>query len=170
MCLEKLIALGAEKIILYGWCGSLQKELRAMDVLVPTECLSEEGTSEHYRKEGYRGDKVIHSSPELRELLCRNLTTNGIDFQQGSLWTTDAPYRETEEKVAAYSARGISGVDMEYAALCAVAAFRGIEFAAVTLVSDELLSRPWKPEYSFKAFKKKSRHLLTLLSDMAGSL
>ena len=42
LCLEKLIALGAEKIILYGWCGSLQERLHGMDILVPTSGLSEE--------------------------------------------------------------------------------------------------------------------------------
>ena len=162
LCLEKLIALGAKKIILYGWCGSLQERLHGMDILVPTSGLSEEGTSRHYQSG--KSCEIIHSTT-LRNRLCRILTDKSIEFQQGPLWTTDAPYRETKKKITDYAARGIYGVDMEYAALCTVAAFRKAQLAAVMLVSDELLKSPWKPHYSFKAFKKRSRELLTLLCD-----
>jgi uridine phosphorylase len=166
LCLEKLIALGAKKIILYGWCGSLREKLHSMDILVPTSGLSEEGTSRHYQPGG-SGD--IIPSTTLRNRLCRILTDTLVEFQQGPLWTTDAPYRETREKVTDYAAQGIYGVDMEYSALCTVAAFRKVHLAAVMLVSDELQKSPWKPHYSFKAFKKRSRELLTLLCDAARS-
>jgi purine-nucleoside phosphorylase len=165
MCLEKLIALGAKKIILYGWCGSLRQQLHAMDVLIPTEALSEEGTSQHYQADKTRN--AITPDPILRTRLCDGLSEAGIDFQQGPLWTTDAPYRETRTKVVAYGEQGVYGVDMEYAALCTVAAFRGVELAAVMLVSDELWRHPWKPQYSFKKFKKKSRKMLLLLCEQA---
>ncbi len=166
LCLEKLIALGADKIILYGWCGSLQEDLHAMDVLVPTSGLCEEGTSQHYQA-GPNADSLPSSA--LRERLCSSLSNTSIDFQQGPVWTTDAPYRETRRKVADYAARGVYGVDMEYTALCSVAAFRRVQLAAVMLVSDELRQPEWKPHYSFKKFKKRSRELLTLLCDIAGS-
>ena len=161
MCLEKFIALGAKKIILYGWCGSLHENLQAMDIFLPTEALSEEGTSGHYRT----GQEEPTSSPALRSSLDKILTNADQDFQQGKIWTTDAPYRETDKKVGEYAAKGVYGVDMEYAALCTVAAFRGVELAAVMLVSDELWRKPWKPQYSFKKFKKKSKTILTLLHD-----
>ncbi len=162
LCLEKLIALGAKRIVLYGWCGSLQKELRAMDVLLPTEALSEEGTSPHYQDQAEQGRAITPSSllcPHLQKILA----AAAISFHQGRVWTTDAPYRETRKKIADYAAQGICGVDMEYSALCTVAAFRGVEFAAVLLVSDELWQQPWKPHYSRKEFRRKSKKLLILL-------
>ncbi|MCI5223671.1 MAG: phosphorylase [Candidatus Electrothrix sp. AR4] len=168
MCLEKLIVLGAKKIILYGWCGSLQKQLHAMDVLVPTEALSEEGTSQHYQTDN--GKIPITPSSGLRTHLCDGLSDAGIDFQQGPLWTTDAPYRETRTKVIDYGEKGLFGVDMEYAALCTVATFRGVELAAVMLVSDELWRQPWTPQYSFKQFKKKSKKKLLLLCGLVQKL
>jgi uridine phosphorylase len=164
LCLEKLIALGAKRIVLYGWCGSLQQELRAMDVLLPTEALSEEGTSPHYQEQAGQG-RAITPSSALCAHLQDILSAADIPFHQGKVWTTDAPYRETRTKVADYAAQGICGVDMEYSALCTVAAFRGVEFAAVLLVSDELQQQPWKPQYSRKAFRRKSGRLLTLLCD-----
>lgn len=164
LCLEKLIALGAKKIILYSWCGSLRQELRGMDILVPTHGLSEEGTSRHYLPDTNR---EITASTLLRNQLCRLLKEKYIKFQEGPLWTTDAPYRETIDKVTDYAKRGVYGVDMEYSALCTVAAFRSVQLAAVMLVSDELHHSPWKPHFSFKTFKQRSQELLILLSDTA---
>ncbi|MCI5166182.1 MAG: phosphorylase [Candidatus Electrothrix sp. GM3_4] len=169
MCLEKLIALGAKKIILYGWCGSLQEELRAMDVLLPTEALSEEGTSRHYQDqnqdEEQNGQYRIRASPTLHARLGSILTTADFSYQTGKIWTTDAPYRETRTKIADYAGQRVYGVDMEFSALCAVAAFRGVELAAAMLVSDEVWRQPWQPQFSRKEFKRKSRKLLTLLCD-----
>ncbi len=48
LTLEKLIALGARRIIVYGWCGSLRETLRTGDILLPTWARSDEGTSAHY--------------------------------------------------------------------------------------------------------------------------
>ncbi len=162
MCLEKLIALGAKKVILYGWCGSLQEELRALDVLLPTEALSEEGTSAHYM------DEPVPASPALHKELGGILTAADFSYQSGKIWTTDAPYRETRTKIIDYAAQGIYGVDMEFSALCTVAAFRGIELAAAMLVSDEVWRQPWQPQFSQKEFKRKSRSLLTLLATRCG--
>jgi len=173
MCLEKLIALGAKKIILYGWCGSLQEGLRAMDVLLPTEALSEEGTSRHYQAQsqdqckgqnGHQQERMF-ASPTLHTHLGSILTAADFPYQTGKIWTTDAPYRETRTKVADYAGQGINGVDMEFSALCTVAAFRGVELAAAMLVSDEVWQQPWQPQFSRKEFKRKSRKLLMLLCD-----
>jgi len=168
MCLEKLIALGAKKVILYGWCGSLREELRALDVLLPTEALSEEGTSAHYTQS--EGRQVPDASPSLYKKLAELLATADFSYQSGKIWTTDAPYRETRTKIAEYAAQGIYGVDMEFSALCTVAAFRGIELAAVMLVSDEIWRQPWQPQFSQKEFKLRSRSLLTLLATRCGTI
>ena len=165
LCLEKLIALGAENIILYGWCGSLHKNLHAMDVLVPTHALIEEGTSNHYLP----GEQTVLPSSPLAGMLRSALSEEGISVQHGPVWTTDAPYRETRHKVIAYGEQGIVAVDMEYSALCTVALHRQVRLAAVMLVSDELCRLPWKPSYSFKKFKQRSGELLTLLCEIAGT-
>ncbi|MCI5157985.1 MAG: phosphorylase [Candidatus Electrothrix sp. AUS1_2] len=162
MCLEKLIALGAKRIVLYGWCGSLQEELRVTDVFLPTEALSEEGTSCHYQDQAGQG-RAIAPSPALCSHLRNILTGANIPFCEGKIWTTDAPYRETRTKIVDYARQGIYAVDMEFSALCSVAAFRGVDLAAAMLVSDEVWRLPWQPQFSGKEFKRKSRTLLTLL-------
>jgi purine-nucleoside phosphorylase len=86
------------------------------------------------------------------------------------VWTTDAPYRESVAQVNQLSEQDILGVDMEYAALIAAAAFRRVELTAVMLVSDELWSGKWKPGFRTKEFKKKSRDILHFLADFCSDL
>lgn len=155
ICLEKLIALGARNIILYGWCGSLVPHLFAQDLLVPTWALSEEGTSQHYG-----GDKRVQPDHYLRAWFYEILSDAGYFPAAGPVWTTDAPYRETREKVRQCTDEGIVAVDMEYAALCTVARFRGAHVTSLMLVSDELWRTPWKPLYGQRGFRDRSGNML----------
>ncbi|MBV5317540.1 MAG: nucleoside phosphorylase [Desulfobulbaceae bacterium] len=157
ICLEKLIALGATRIVLYGWCGSLIPSLRVGDLFVPTGCLSEEGTSSHYPPPAHPFDESFSLA------LCNALSTKGYQTKRGAIWTTDAVYRETRDKVQRYGTQGLMAVDMEYAALRAVAAFRGVSLAAVLLVSDELYHQEWTPRFHQKTFRTESKNLIDQL-------
>lgn len=159
LAVEKLIALGTKKIIVYGWCGALNDELRAGDILLPTWAISEEGTSGHYPIQGRP-----ESSQAMRSFLQSDLRKTGRKIVEAPIWTTDAPYRETREKIDNYASQGVMGVDMEFSALCTVAAFRKIEMAAVLLVSDELWHDEWRPDFRNKGFRKESRQLVRLLA------
>ena len=165
LTLEKLIALGAHRIIVYGWCGSLNDTLRIGDVLLPTWAMSTEGTSAHY---------PVNFRPEshapTRQTLSEGLAAQGLTALSGPVWTTDAPYRESVAQVKELSEQNILGVDMEYAALIAAAAFRRVELTAVLLVSDELFHEKWKPGFRTKDFKKKSRDILHFLTDTCATL
>ncbi len=161
MALEKLIALGAKKIIALGWCGSLSEKLQVGDILLPTETVCEEGTSAHYPVEG-----LIKPDSGLLQTLSSQLANLNGNVHQGGCWTTDAPFRELREKVSRYRENGILGVDMETSALLNLAAFRSVKLASVLLVSDETWREPWQPMFNRKAFKQKSRLLFeTLLTN-----
>jgi len=163
LTLEKLIACGARNIILMGWCGGLQSDLKIADIVVPTGAVSEEGTSTHYPCR-----LPLAPSSALTDRLRHFLLQKDHTVHDGSMWSTDAPYRETVAKVTRYIEKGVLGVDMEFSALCAVAAFRGVSLAAVLLVSDLLSpSSPWRPGYSGKTFRKKNRQLTELLFSFA---
>lgn len=112
--------------------------------------MSEEGTSRHYPLPGKR----IGPSSLLARHLSNALVHQGVTFHEGKIWTTDAPYRETEDKVAAYSSEGALAVEMEMSALFKVALFRGIELAGLLVVSDELGSLSWKRGFDRPEFKK----------------
>lgn len=165
MVLEKLIALGATKIIIYGWCGSLVQSLRAGEIFLPNRAFSEEGTSVHYPVAA-----PPEPHPDLHRQLAMTLTTHGHTVRQGPIWTTDAPYRETRQKIRDYGQRGIMAVDMEFSALCAVAAFRRVSLAAAMLVSDELFHESWRPLYQNRSFKKKSVAIFRNLAQLLPAL
>jgi len=61
----------------------------------------------------------------------------------------------------------VVAVDMEFSALCAVACFRNIEFAAVLIVSDELWGKTWRPGFSSNVFiETKGKALDIVLAGM----
>ena len=164
MNLEKVIALGARRIIMYGWCGAIDDRLQVGDVVVGGAPVSGEGTSRYYPTQG-----VPMPSRELCSTLGAALGRAGITYTQGSIWSTDAPYREERTMIRdLHQNAGVACVDMEYSALCAAAAFRGVEFAALLLVSDELYRREWTPGYVRAEFRQKSRQLVDLL--LAGDI
>ena len=158
MTLEKLIALGGKQFIVYGWCGSLQQDICTGDMVLPTWAASEEGTSLHYPTQ-----QPATATDSLRHRLAEHLSNFGIKTFSGPVWTTDAPYRETRQKVTTYREQGILGVEMEFAALAAVAAFRKVELAAALLVSDELWREQWTPGFQRKDFRQKNRTMVDSL-------
>ena len=165
ICLEKLIALGARRIIVFGWCGSLQPDLGVGELVLPTWAISEEGTSAHYPVA-----ERVESSLRLRRDLKDFFAGRGKKLREGPIWTTDALYRETREKVVRYGAEGILAVDMECSALMQVAAFRQVELAAVLMVSDLLWQDPWQPAFQSKEFRNRSQELVAELFRCVGAL
>ncbi|MBU4260874.1 MAG: nucleoside phosphorylase [Proteobacteria bacterium] len=162
MALEKLIALGCKDVLVYGWCGSLAPGLTAGDIFLPTWSLSEEGTSAHYPlATGPAADE------DLRRQLATFLQQEGYPVQEGPIWTTDAPFRETRQKVQEYGRQGIMAVDMEFSALSTVATYRSVNLAAAMLVSDELHHEAWRPIFASKVFKKKSLEIFLAMSRFA---
>lgn len=149
MLQEKLIALGSREVILFGWTGGLQSHLSFGDIVLPVGVISEEGTSSHYLPQERPGP-----SPSLFQALYKKLEGEGQHPFCGTVWTTDAPYRETVEKVRTYRDQGVLGVDMETSAVFTVGAFRGIETAALLLVSDDLSRLYWRPGFRDPRFQE----------------
>jgi len=163
MLLEQLVAMGGGRFVLFGTCGALTPDLAVGDVVLPDTAVSEEGTSAHYPL-AFRPA----AAPALRRKLGRYLASRGVPAAQGPVWTTDAPFRETREKVAEYGEQGVLAVDMEFSALIAVAAFRGVDLAAVMVVSDLLWGGEWRPGFGDRRFRNRVRHLGDLLVEFCG--
>jgi uridine phosphorylase len=165
LTLEKLIALGAKRVILFGWCGAIAKHLQVGDILVPAEALSGEGTSRYYFPDAVAG-------PDLE--FCKQVVTvlekKGLSVHRGCVWSTDAVYREDRRMLKKLRAQGgVEAIDMEFSALCAVAKFRKIQFSAVLVVSDELWGNSWRPGFSKKSFIEHKQQALRQLLEQIGS-
>ena len=165
MGLEKLIAMGAERIWVYGWCGSLQPDLKIGDLVIPTEAVSEEGTSRHYPV----GERPVRTDEALNHKVEAALKKEGYAFRKGTVWTTDAPYRETPHKVKTYRGKGVLAVEMEMSALITLAVFRSVRLAGLLVVSDELFDLKWRTGFKDTKFKDTSRGAAELLLQVIAS-
>ena len=61
-----------------------------------------------------------------------------MQMHRGASWTTDAPFRETEEMIAACRANGILAVEMEAAALYALAQVRQYAIVCFAHVTNQM--------------------------------
>ena len=148
MALERCAAQGVKHLIVLGLAGSLRPEVRSGEFLVATSARSEEGTGAHYQPEKFPplpGEKALAAVEAA-------LRAEGLPFHRGPVWTTDAIYRETKDKVKRYGEAGVLAVDMELSALFTAARFRGVELAALLVISDELATLKWKPGFVKPAF------------------
>jgi hypothetical protein len=164
MGMEKVIALGAKRVWGIGWCGSIQPDLTIGDFVIPVDCISEEGTSAHYPI----GDRI----PGSDALLCG--TMDGLlskrcerACRRGTIWTTDAPYRETPSKVRRLQEKGVLAVEMEMSALMTLAIYRSVSFAALLVVSDELFDLRWRPGFKNPIFRQSCRSAGELILEIA---
>lgn len=137
--LEEVIASGCRAFVVCGGAGSLRADLVTGHLVVATSALRDEGTSHHYAPAA----RTIDADPRATQVLVELLEQRGLPFVAGRTWTTDAPYRETAGKVAARRAEGCVTVEMEAAALMAVAAFRGVPLAQVVYAGDDLSGEQW---------------------------
>lgn len=149
MLLEKLAVYGIKNLFVLGCCGSLQDNIKTGDLIIPIEAIREEGTSFHYAD----SDFTPRASSKITELVSEVCSDKEAPFHKGKTWTTDAPYRETGERVTEYKNSNVLGVEMELSALFTVAALKRIELGGLLVVSDELSSLKWNKGFHTKAFK-----------------
>jgi nucleoside phosphorylase len=151
MVLETLIAWGARKIIFLGWCGSISNSVKIGDIIIPDAAIIDEGTSRHYQNHDSR---LSYPSEPMLTRLRAGMNQNQIHFQSGTVWSTDAIYRETRKQVEYYQGQQAVAVEMEISALFTVARFRKADLGAIAVVSDELDSFKWRPGFKLDEFKR----------------
>lgn len=161
MILETLVAWGARRFLFYGWCGSIDETIRPGDVIVPHAAFVDEGTSTHY---GHAIGECVHAA-STNDLLKTRLRDSELPFSEGTIWTTDAIYRETPSKIQRFQELGASGVEMEVSALFSVARHLGVELGALLLVSDRVSPSQWHPGFREPAFLENRSRLIELLVD-----
>ena len=131
--LEIIIAIGCEKLFIFGLCGAISPDLRIGDVIIPSEVLREEGVSHHYTPFG------INAKPDkdMLEVLTNYLASSeSYTIHISKTVTTDAVFRETITKELNWRSKGVLGVDMEVSALFTVAQYHRIPAVALLIVSD----------------------------------
>jgi nucleoside phosphorylase len=147
MVLETLIAWGASRFVFVGWCGTISPSLPVGGLLLPNDALIDEGTSRHYPSPTESADGRCRPSVRMQEIIAEGLTEADIGFQRGTVWSTDAIFRETPSQLRYHRARGAEAVEMEASALFSVGRFRGVKVGAALAVSDDLSTMKWRPGF-----------------------
>ena len=139
LMLEDVFALGAEKVVMFGTCGVLDKDIEDCSIIIPTSAVRDEGTSYHYAEASYEIEVNRKYTDEFKELL------EGLNcsYTEGKVWTTDAFYRETADKMKKRKQQGCICVDMECSAVAAAAEFREKEVFQFFYAADNLDADRW---------------------------
>ncbi len=114
---EELFASGCQLIISITSAGQITPLGRPPYFVLIERALRDEGTSYHYLPPA----PYSTLRPRLAALAGAARDDIGVPIYKGATWTTDAPFRETEAMIEACRANGILAVEMEAAALYALA-------------------------------------------------
>jgi purine-nucleoside phosphorylase len=151
MVLETLAAWGADTVVFMGWCGAISPDLHIGDIVLADRAIIDEGTSRHY---GQSSPTVARPSTRLAGAAESLLKAVDVPLHTGTIWTTDAIYRETETAVRRYRGQGALAVEMETSALFSAAAYRRVELISILVVSDELSTLTWRPGFKDPRFRR----------------
>lgn len=131
---EELFASGCQLIISMTSAGQILSIKSPPYFIIIDRALRDEGTSYHYLE---AADYSTVDSDLLR--LCKDsLASTGNSILIGATWTTDAPFRETAEAIAAAKNGGMLAVEMEAAALYAFAQAREKPVLCIAHVTNQL--------------------------------
>jgi uridine phosphorylase len=117
---EQLFASGCRLLLSMTSAGQLAALRPPPYFVLIDKALRDEGTSYHYLPAG----EFSHAEPALLAVMDGAFAHLRVPVERGGTWTTDAPFRETAETIAAMGRKGLLAVEMEAAALYAFAAAR----------------------------------------------
>ena len=117
---EELFACGCRFLLSLTSAGQINAAGPTPYFVVIDRALRDEGTSYHYTARA----EFAEADAQLVATAANALKQAGLHILVGPSWTTDAPFRETAEAIAAARAKGILAVEMEAAALYAFARAR----------------------------------------------
>jgi uridine phosphorylase len=118
---EQLFASGCKLLLSVTSAGQIAPVAGPTPYFVLIDrALRDEGTSHHYLPPS----PFAEADGALADGAFAALAALPVPVHRGTVWTTDAPYRETEAAIAAARAHGALAVEMEAAALYAFARAR----------------------------------------------
>jgi len=131
---EELFASGCQLLISITSAGQILPLSQPPYMILIEQALRDEGTSYHYLPPA----PYSYLHPALREMVSARWDHSPVPLHIGSSWTTDAPFRETEASIAQCRAKGILAVEMEAAALYALAQARHYQIICFAHVTNQM--------------------------------
>ncbi len=145
--MEELAACGIRTMIAVGIAGTIDETGSAGNIIVPSTAIRDDGTSHHYLP----SDLPARPAQDLVHRLIASLGSRSMKYTSGTVWTTDAPFRETADEIREYRDQGVLAVDMECATLFSVAQALGLRSACGLVISDSVAGGVWRPAQDHRA-------------------
>jgi uridine phosphorylase len=146
---EQMAVSGARVVLGLTSAGRVSSAMPIPGLVAVKRAIRDEGTSYHYlRPAASVGAPLSLASLLESELLRAHL----LPVMSGTVWTTDAPYRETAKQLTSHAKAGVLAVEMQAASLFAFSKARGFPVGMAAYVTNSI-SR------TGKAFDKGAREL-----------
>jgi uridine phosphorylase len=131
---EQLFASGCKLLVSVTSAGQITPIGPTPYFVLIDRALRDEGTSHHYLPPA----AFAEADPALAAAASDAVARLPVRVHRGTAWTTDAPYRETEEAIAAARAHGALAAEMEAAALYAFARARARKVLCFAHVTNQM--------------------------------
>jgi uridine phosphorylase len=145
---EQMAASGARVVLGLTSAGRVSAAMPVPGLVAVKRAIRDEGTSYHY----LRPAASVAAQSQLATLLESELRTQPLPVLSGTVWTTDAPYRETEKQLTNHARTGVLAVEMQAASLFAFSTARRFPVGMVAHVTNSAGG-------TGKAFDKGAREL-----------
>jgi uridine phosphorylase len=137
--MERLIGLGTKRFVLVGLAGSLYEDLPIGTTVLCSHALKEDGLSHLYLEKG----QFSEPTKALVEKWMTYAFKKKLFCHPATSWCFPCLFLETPSRIERAKSLGCSVVEMESAALFAVASARGVEAMALFVVSDHPSENGW---------------------------
>jgi len=132
---ELFDVFGVQRIVRVGTCGALREDMRLGDLVLATAA-STDSAMNRQRLAGW--DFAPAGDFAMLRALAREAEAHGLATHAGEVFSTDYFYHPAPDFVERLTAHGVLALDMETAALYALARAHGRRAATVLTVSDVL--------------------------------
>ena len=137
--LDLFHAMGVQKVMFCGGGGVLDRNIEVGQVLVVDGAIRDEGFSYQY----IPASRIVYTDPQITDKVVSGLEKRKVSYLRGLVWTTDAIFRETSDRIALRKEEGAKIVEMEQAGCIAVARFRNFAYGALIYGGDDLAGEDW---------------------------
>ncbi|MBP0969968.1 MAG: nucleoside phosphorylase [Oscillospiraceae bacterium] len=137
--LDLFNAMGITKVMFCGGGGVLDNSLEVGQILVVEGAIRDEGFSYQY----VPASRIIYTDPDVNKVITEYLEKQNVSYLSGLVWTTDAIFRETADRIELRKSEGARIVEMEQAGCIAVAQFRKFSYGALIYSGDDLSGDEW---------------------------
>ena len=129
---EEMFASGCKLVVSVTLAGQILALRPPPYFVLATRALRDEGTSYHYLPAA----DYAEIQPEVLAFARGAFAGGGTAVEEGAVWTTDAPFRETARAIALAKRQRLLAVEMETAALYAFATARRLPVLCLAHVTN----------------------------------